>query len=258
MKILAVMGSPRKGNTYKAVQMLEEHMKKLGDVDFQYVFLKDMNLGNCTGCHLCINKGEDHCPLKDDRARLEQLMQEADGLILASPVYAMSVTAYMKNYFDHFSYLWHRPRFFNKKAMSVATGGGQFKDILKYMKTNAVSWGYDHVAELGIPHFDALTEKYRQKALADIAAKAERFYTALTEQKKEAPSFGKIMWFRMWRINANACKDSNPCDYAYWTEKGWLRSDFYYDVKIGFLKRVFVPYAERAALGFMRKIYKGY
>ncbi|WP_287680606.1 NAD(P)H-dependent oxidoreductase [Methanobacterium sp.] len=41
MKILTIIGSPRKkGNSYQAAKKLEEEMKKKGDYQFEYVFLK--------------------------------------------------------------------------------------------------------------------------------------------------------------------------------------------------------------------------
>lgn len=50
MKILAIIGSPRrKGNTYKVVSLIEERMKALGDVEFSYLFLKDANLETMPG-----------------------------------------------------------------------------------------------------------------------------------------------------------------------------------------------------------------
>jgi len=55
---------------------------------------------------------------------LIQKINAADGLILASPVYSHMVSALMKNLFDRFGYYAHRPEFFNKYAMSVATCSG--------------------------------------------------------------------------------------------------------------------------------------
>ena len=70
MKILAVIGSPRgRGAGYQVVKKIEERMKALGEVEFTYLFLKDANLKLCAGCYTCMAKGEDKCPLKDDRAR---------------------------------------------------------------------------------------------------------------------------------------------------------------------------------------------
>jgi multimeric flavodoxin WrbA len=47
-------------------------MKVLGDVKYEYLFLKDVNLGLCKGCYMCMLRGEDQCPLKDDRATIEK------------------------------------------------------------------------------------------------------------------------------------------------------------------------------------------
>lgn len=44
MKILVIMGSPRKGNTYRAAQRIEDVMRSLGDVEFEYLMLKDVGL----------------------------------------------------------------------------------------------------------------------------------------------------------------------------------------------------------------------
>ena len=45
MKVLAIMGSPRKkGNTYKVTRKIEESMMQLRNVEFEYVFLKDVDI----------------------------------------------------------------------------------------------------------------------------------------------------------------------------------------------------------------------
>ena len=61
-------------------------------------------------------------------------MIEADGVIFASPVYSLMVSALMKNFFERFGYLGHRPRFFDKYAMSMVTCSGYgAEDALDYM-----------------------------------------------------------------------------------------------------------------------------
>jgi len=42
MKVLVIVSSSRgKGNTYKVTKQLEEKIKKLGDVEFSYLFFKE-------------------------------------------------------------------------------------------------------------------------------------------------------------------------------------------------------------------------
>ena len=63
-------------------------------------------------------------------------MMDADGIIVASPVYAMNVTALLKNFLDHTAYFYHRPEFFTKKALVVvSTAGAGQKDVAKYIET---------------------------------------------------------------------------------------------------------------------------
>ena len=47
-------------------------MKSLGEVEFEYLFLKDAKLRPCLGCYACMALGEDKCPLRDDRAAIEE------------------------------------------------------------------------------------------------------------------------------------------------------------------------------------------
>ena len=83
MKIIVIMGSPKgKGSGYEIVKKIEDRMRSMGAVEFSYLFLKDANLKPCTGCYTCMAKGEDKCPLKDDRAAIEQRLLAADGVIL--------------------------------------------------------------------------------------------------------------------------------------------------------------------------------
>jgi multimeric flavodoxin WrbA len=107
-------------------------MKSYGDVVFEDLMLRDADLSQCTGCFVCIQKGEEHCPRKDDAPAIEQKMHDADGVIFSSPVYGMNVSGLMKVFVDRFSYIFHRPRFFEKKALLLTTTGALgHKDVLK-------------------------------------------------------------------------------------------------------------------------------
>jgi multimeric flavodoxin WrbA len=258
MKILVVIGSPHKGKTYDAVKKIQAHMQARGNVEFDTLWLKEAQLGPCTGCHACIFRGEEKCPLRDDRAAIEARMMAADGLILASPVYCQQVTYLMKIYFDHFAFLWHRPRFFGKYAMPIATGGGQFKETLAYMEQNARAWGYSTIKGAGAPHMDALVPKMRANVERDLEKAADRFYSALTSKKTPAPSLFQLVWFRMWRINARACKDSNPADFNYWNENGWFQQDYYTGTPVGLFQRIFGGLMEKVLKRVMRSVYVGY
>jgi multimeric flavodoxin WrbA len=258
MKILAIIGSTRKGNSYETTQLIEEKMKKKGNVDFEYLFLKDLGFGQCTGCHNCVIRGEENCLQRESVAKVEEKMLEADGVIFVSPIYTFHITALMKGFVDHFTYCVHRPRFFGKKAMIFVQRGGMFKEALNYMAKVATSWGFSVACKLGVPDLDSLTDSFRNKCLKEIYAASDKFYNSIKEGKTEKPSLNRLIWFRVWKLNAVACKESIPADYKYWQEKGWLSSEYYYDTKIGWHKKAVVNVVEKLIKLFMRKTFVGY
>ena len=48
MKILAICGSPRKGNTFSVLSSIKENYS---DIDFKILQLPKMNFEFCTGCY---------------------------------------------------------------------------------------------------------------------------------------------------------------------------------------------------------------
>lgn len=258
MKILVIMGSPRKGESYKVVQQVESLMKDMGDVAFDYLWLKDVNFGKCCGCHACIRFGEQKCPLKDDLASIEARMLEADGVIFATPVYALQVSYYMKILFDRFCYMWHRPRMFGKFAMGIASGGGQFKETLGYIKQNTSRWGFTYVSQIGAPHPDALKPKMRANLARNIEKATRAFYAAVRDQRVPRPPLGELIWFRIWRLNAIAAKEFTPADFKHWTEKGWFQQEYYTVAPVNAVNRVLARGMEKIIQLFMRGVYEGY
>lgn len=98
MRLLAINGSRRKnGNTNCLIQSLLAPADK-GGAQTEMIFLGDYNIGACTGCEGCRSSWE--CVIKDDFAQVVKKIDEADGIILASPTYWYSVTSDMKRFID--------------------------------------------------------------------------------------------------------------------------------------------------------------
>ena len=90
MKYLIINGSPRKQNTYNAIEMVKNNI----DGEFGEINLLNEEIPMCIGCQNCIMKGEEKCPHFDKINPIIQKINECDGLIISSPVYAMNVTDY--------------------------------------------------------------------------------------------------------------------------------------------------------------------
>lgn len=98
MKVLSINGSRRKkGNTEILIQSILAPVKQAG-ISVESIFLGDYDIGACTGCEGCSKSWE--CIIKDDFAQVVKKIDEADGIVLASPTYWYTVTSDMKRFID--------------------------------------------------------------------------------------------------------------------------------------------------------------
>lgn len=236
IKILTIIGSPRrKGNSYQAAQKLEEMMKSKGNYGFEYLFLKDIDLKTCTGCFKCLSKGIEYCPLKDGLEMIQEKMKEADGLVLVSPVYVMTVSGLLKNFIDRLSYLCHRPEYHGKKALVLTTTGGMgVKETLKYMKMVVEAWGYDVSSECGLVTAPwPPTSGLENKNTDTLERSVKKFDESLKSTNKPVISFKNYVGFRIMQAVSENVKDYMPADYQFYKGK-----EYYYPVKIGTAKKI--------------------
>ena len=112
MKVVAFNGSPRKeGNTYLLIQRVFEELKK-ERIETEYVHIGGRPLRGCTACLKCRENKDKRCVLPDDQLNgYVEKMEEAQGILLASPVFFSNVTAEMKALIDRVGFV------------SIANGG---------------------------------------------------------------------------------------------------------------------------------------
>jgi len=237
MKILVIMGSPHKGNTFQACEVLHKLLQEEIPVEFEYLWLKDANLLPCKGCYVCIPRGEEKCPNRDDAPVIEQKMREADGVIFASPVYGMNVTGLMKSFVDRFCYIFHRPRFFDKKALLLSTTGAVGnKEVLGYLDTVAGIWGFEIAGKAGLVNMPGTTlPPYRVMKNRKLLEQASKeFAAALQRKTRKSPGLMKVIIFHAQRAAFSQMENVSPGDYQYWKGKGWFSPEarYYVDVPV--------------------------
>ncbi|MBD3293329.1 MAG: flavodoxin family protein [Armatimonadia bacterium] len=222
--VLAIMGSPRKGDTYHLTQKIEATMSGLGEVEFDYLWLRDADLRICRGCYGCLERGEWHCPLDDDRAEIEQRMLDADGVIFASPVYALSMTALMKNLLDRLAYTMHRPRFFEQKALIVVSAGAagikETQEAIAAVRYMGFDMSGGRVGLEMLPR--PWTQAEQRKMHVETQRAARVFHDALDRQRRSSPTFMETAYFRIQQAMFEVNRENQPADYEYFAERGWL------------------------------------
>ena len=120
--ILGLCGSPRAKATEhvlrKALEMLEER-----GFETEFYTVRGKDLGFCIHCDHCLEGAG--CILQDDMQELYPLMVEAEGFVIATPVYNGGVSAQVKAVMDRTrALLAADPEAFRGKAgIAIAIGG---------------------------------------------------------------------------------------------------------------------------------------
>lgn len=127
IKILGIVGSPRSGGNTEI--LVNEALKAAAEEGAAAELLRlcDKEIKPCDGCRSCRKTKE--CRINDDFKPIFDKMVEADGIIIASPVYFSSATPQVKALIDRAGYLSiARGRVFENKvggALVVARRAGQ-------------------------------------------------------------------------------------------------------------------------------------
>ena len=144
MKIVGFIASPRKdGNTAWTVNKILEGAEEQG-AETQAWYSGALDIKPCRGCLGCVQS--DRCVVNDDMQKLYTALEQADALVLGSPVYMGQMSAQAKIFTDRlFAQITPRfsPKFkeknAGKKLVLVFTQGnpdpGMFQVYFDYTKS---------------------------------------------------------------------------------------------------------------------------
>lgn len=126
MKIITIMGSPKKnGKTALTLSLFEERMIKANN-EIERINITDANIKPCMECYACTRiKTEHGCPQVDDWDMVIKKILSADAIIYASPLFCFDITAQLKPLIDrHFS-LMNKGLLTGKYTALLITCGGE-------------------------------------------------------------------------------------------------------------------------------------
>ena len=134
LKVLMLNGSPKaKGNTSIALQEMEQVFHE-NCIETETVLVGNKDIRGCVACGSCYEKGK--CVFDDVVNELAPKFEEADGLVIASPVYYASANATLIACLDRLFYSTHFDKTMKVGASVVcARRGGcsaTFDELNKY------------------------------------------------------------------------------------------------------------------------------
>jgi len=101
MKLMAIIGSPRKGgNTELLVDQVIAGCRSITDVKTEKFLVVDKRIEYCTGYLTCVfpSPGKGKCVIEDDMAEILEHMRESDAFIFGTPNHMRTVTAPLLNF----------------------------------------------------------------------------------------------------------------------------------------------------------------
>lgn len=130
MNILVLNGSPRpQGSTKKMAEAFREGAVHAGH-QVSVVDVCRKNIRGCLACEHCHTKGNGVCIQKDDMQEIYTLLQTAEMLVIASPIYYHGLSGQMKCVIDRFYSAAYpvKPPKLKKIAMILSSGDPDMYD----------------------------------------------------------------------------------------------------------------------------------
>jgi len=225
LKIAMIHGQNHKGSTYHIGKIIAD---KVGGEVEEFFLPKDFG-AFCVGCGKCFGESEILCPHHSKLALITKAMDEADVLILTSPVYVYHVTGSMKAWLDHYGYRWmvHRPEemMFSKQAVCIATAAGAgMKSTIKDMADSLFFWGIPQIYKYGVAVRAVSYEQVDEKIKKKIEAKTTKIAKRINQKQGNLHTGIKTkLFFQIMRTLQK--KGWNKADTEYWIQKGWNKTN---------------------------------
>lgn len=221
MKITIIHGQNHQGSTCHIARALA---KKLGGKVTEFFLPRDFG-EYCIGCTRCFKDSETKCPHYEKLSPITQKLDDADVIILASPVYVYHVTGAMKAFLDHYGWRWivHRPeeKMFSKQAVCISTAAGAgTKSTNRDMADSMFFWGVAKTYRYGVAvretSWDRVSAKRKQRIERELGLLARKIKK---NHGSVSPSIKTKIFFNIMRLMQKG--GWNKADADYWRTKGW-------------------------------------
>ena len=189
MKVLIINGSPRAGgNTSIAVREMSDVFRAQG-IEVEAVQIGNRDIRGCIACGHCFEAGK--CVFDDIVNELAPKFKEADGLVVAGPVYFASANATLIACLDRLFYSTHFDKTMKVGASVVcARRGGcsaTFDELNKYFTITGMPiassqyWNSIHGREKG----EAEMDEEGKQTMRALAANMSFLMKSIALGKKE-------------------------------------------------------------------------
>lgn len=222
--LVAVNGSPHAGfgNTTLMLEMLRPALSAEG-FSLEIINLCEHDIEYCIGCGVCMEKGR--CWIQDDHAGIVERLLTAAGIILASPVYFMQVTAQMKTFLDRSLAFGHKPQPHWKPGLAVSVSAGlgetQVAEYLGSLLRVYGAFSVGRLTALSTGPGEFLGKSAVEARACDLAGDLAR---AVKEKRRYPATDSDLIFYQFMGALVRDQRNSiMKDDFAHWEKHGLYR-----------------------------------
>jgi len=139
VKVLGIYGSPRKGGNSDLLLDKALEGARAAGAETSSIYVRDLKMCGCIECGGCDKTGK--CVVQDDMQSVYPLLEEADIIFLASPIFFYGITAQAKALVDRGQAMWSKrmlektpeemKRFDSGRGYLIAVGATRGKNLFE-------------------------------------------------------------------------------------------------------------------------------
>lgn len=219
--ILAIVGS-RKGklsNTYKITKLLLDRLSQESkDIHYDIITPNEYTIYNCLSCDNCFENGICIQDKKDDMFKIKAMIENANFIILGSPVFAHNVSGDMKTFIDRISYWLHIYKLNNKFSGTItsSTSNGNLY-VNNYLKKMLTMMGTQNIFDIEFTTVDPNLFEDKNFMINELNSYIELIMLHLTKSDFKSNPMQEGVFQQLKATIKNYPAENS--EYKYWKEK---------------------------------------
>ncbi len=185
-RVVGIACSPRAGGNSDVLVQKALAGAESACATVELIAVRDSEIAPCQECNACLSSGE--CPLDDDFPEVLEKLLACDCLIVAAPIFFMSITAYAKALIERCQCLWARkyvlrqPLFpdqqRDRRVMLISVAGTRSEQMFECVTLTLKYWldvvEMKHVSSLFVNQIDARGDILKHPSALDEALRLGR------------------------------------------------------------------------------------
>jgi len=121
VNVVGVYGSPRRGGNSDLILDTSLQGARQQGARVNRIYVRDLEISGCRECNGCEKTGK--CVVQDDMQQIYTLLNDADVIVLSSPIFFYGLTSQLKAMIDRGQAMWARKRLEGKETSMPNTKG---------------------------------------------------------------------------------------------------------------------------------------